>query len=141
EDRRLADQIDFEVLATGHDLVVKPPKWSHPFTDVSANIHATPELIVVENAEGQYFQDKYFVTAARIPLKDIDREVRIEEIAGSAQLSGTVEDYPRPFDFIARQIRPGGMFYAIGSYRRPRVLPPGQKPQFRFDIRSDQARA
>jgi hypothetical protein len=139
--KRLMDQIDFQLMGDPRDVIVKLPRWNAPFTSVSGTVRASRDCIVLENVEGLYHQDKYFLASARIPLENIENVLRIEEITGSAQLSGKVEDYPRGFEFIAKQIHPSGTWYAIGSYARPKGLPPGQRPDYRFDIRSDQAGA
>src|SRR5205085_2341478 len=109
-----------------------------PFTNVSGTVHANRDVITLENVEGRYFTDRFFVDSARIPLASVEREFKIQEIVGSAQLTGR-EDYPKPFEFVSRQIRPAGTWYAIGSFARKKGLKPGEKPDFRFDVRSDQA--
>jgi hypothetical protein len=89
---RVMDQVDYQVIAYPRDVTVKPPKWESPLTDVSGIVRANRDAIVFENVEGRYFDDRYFVTAARIPLENITRELRINEISGSAVLSGKIEN-------------------------------------------------
>jgi hypothetical protein len=138
---RIMDQVEYQVIAYPRDLEVRPPNWPAAFTNVSGTVRANRDVIIVENVEGRYHDDKCFVTSARIPLEHIEKELRIEEIVGSVQLTGKVEDYGRPFEFIATQLRPSGTWHALGSFARQRGLPPGVKPDFRFDIRSDEAGA
>jgi hypothetical protein len=136
---RLMDQVDFQVVAYPRDWVIKPPRWATPFTGVTGTLHVNRDTISLENVEARFEQDRFFVTSARIPLQHIEQELQIQEIVGSAQLSGKVQNYGRPFEFIAREIRPSGTLYALGYLNRKRGLPPGTKPDFRFDIRADQA--
>jgi hypothetical protein len=136
---RLMDQVDFQVVAYPRDWVVKPLRWATPFTGVSGTIHADRDTLSMENVEAQFQGDRFFVTAARIPLAHIEDELRIDEISGSMNLTGKVEAYGRPFGFIAHRIRPSGTWYAIGYLHRKNHQPPGTKPDFRFDIRSDDA--
>ena len=139
--KRLADQIDYEVIAYPRDLEIKLHKWPKPFTNASGIVRANPKAILFQNVEFQYQADKFFVTSAQIPMADIEKEVRIEQISGSMQLSGKVLDYPKPFEGIAKHVRPGGTFYAIGNYARKVGLPPGEKPDYRLNIRCDQGSA
>lgn len=139
--KNLADQIDYEVIVYPRDFEIKLHKWPQPFTNASGIIRASPKAILFQNVEFQYQADKFFVTSARIPMADIEKEVRIEEIVGSMQLSGKVLDYPKPFEPIAVHVRPAGTFYAIGNYARKVGLPPGEKPDYRLNIRCDQAGA
>jgi hypothetical protein len=136
---RVMDQVDYQVIAYPRDVTVKPPKWESPLTGVSGTVRANRDAIVFENVEGRYFDDRYFVTAARIPLENITSELRINEISASAVLSGKIENYPRPFEFVAKQLRPSGTWYALGRFSRRRGLKPGEKSDYRFDIRSDEA--
>jgi len=136
---RLMDQVDFQVVAYPRDWVVKPKHWSKPFTNVSGTVHASRETLAIENVEAQFEGDKFFVTSARIPLAHIEDELQINEISGSMQLTGKVEDYGKPFEFIAHRIRPAGTWYALGYLHRKYGQPPGTKPDFRFDLRSDDA--
>ncbi len=138
--KRLLDQIDYEVVAYPRDLQVKHLKWPQPFTGVSGIVRASPAAILFDNVEASYFGDKFFVTSAQIPMNGIETEVRIEQIVGSMQLTGKV-DYPKPFEAMAKHLHPSGTFYAIGGYDRKIKLPPGQKPDFRLNIRCDQAGA
>ncbi|MDB5318813.1 MAG: hypothetical protein JWN40_444 [Phycisphaerales bacterium] len=134
---RFMDQVEYQVVAYPRELVARPMNWPASFTGVSGTVRANRDVITVENAEGEYHGDKFFVTGARIPLEHIDREFRLEEISGSVQLTGTVEDYGRPFEFVARELRPSGTWYALGFFARRNGMPPGTKPDFHFDIRSD----
>lgn len=136
---RMMDQVDFQVVAYPRDWVVKPRRWSKPFTNVSGTVHASRDALALENVAAQFEGDKFFVTAARIPLAHIEDELRIDEISGSMQLTGRVEDYGKPFEFIAHRIKPGGTWYALGYLHRKYHQPPGTKPDFRFDLRSSDA--
>ncbi|HEY7116492.1 MAG TPA: AsmA-like C-terminal region-containing protein [Tepidisphaeraceae bacterium] len=140
-DKRVMDQVEYQVVAYPRDVAVRPPRWEKPLTNVSGTVRANAQAVTFENVEGRYQGDRYFVTSARMPLDGIEREVRVEEIVGSAQLTGKVEDYPKPFEFVARQLRPSGTWYAMGWFARKPHLPPGTKPEFRFDLRSDDAGA
>jgi hypothetical protein len=139
--RKLLDQIDYEIVAYPRDVQVQFKKWSKPFTGVSGIVRASPAEILFENVEASYFDDKFFITSAHMPMNGIEKEVRIQEIVGSMQLSGKVLNYPKPFEGLAKHVRPSGTFYAIGGYDRKVKLPPGQKPDFRLNIRCDQAGA
>jgi len=138
---RVMDQVDYQVIAYPRDVVVKSPKWQTPFTGISGTVRANRDTIVVENVEARFHDDKFFVTGARIPIADIDKELRIHEIVGSAQLTGNVTDYGKPFEFLAREVRPAGTFFVLGSFARRKGLKPGERPEFHFDIRSDDAAA
>ena len=142
KDTPALDQIEYQVVAYPRDLAVKPPKWPGPITNVSATIHANRDAILIENAEGSYHEDRFYVSLARIPMEDIEKDVKIQEISGSVQLSGKVADYPKQFEVITEQLHPSGTWYAIGGYdRRVGKLRPGEKPEYRFDIRCDGASA
>jgi hypothetical protein len=136
---RMMDQVDFQVVAYPRDWVVRPLHWTTPFTNVSGTVHASRDALSVENVEAQFHGDRFFVTAARIPLAHIEDEMRIDEISGSMQLTGKVEEYGKPFEFIAHRIRPAGTWYALGYLHRKYHQPPGTKPDFHFDLRSDDA--
>jgi hypothetical protein len=138
QDRRVMDQVEYQVIAYPRELTIVPPKWSRPFTNVSGTVRANQEAITLENVEGNYQGDRYFVEGARIPMEGIERVVRVNEIVGTIQPTGKVEDYPKPFEFIARELRPAGVWYVTGSFARRKGLPPGEKPEFRFDIRTDE---
>lgn len=139
--KRLLDQVVYEIVAYPRDLQVKHVKWPKPFTNVSGIIRASPAAILFEDVEASYLADKFFVTSAHIPMDGIENEIRIQQIVGSMQLSGKVLEYPKPFELLAKEIRPSGTFYAIGGYDRKIKLPPGQKPNFQLNIRCDQAGA
>src|SRR5207244_12225084 len=66
-EKRLMDQIDFQLMADPRDFVVKPPRWNAPFTHVSGAVRTSRDCIVLENVEGLYHQDNYFLASARIP--------------------------------------------------------------------------
>jgi hypothetical protein len=139
---RMMDQVDYQVIAYPRELVARPMNWPASFTGVSGTVRANKDVITVENVEAQYHGDKFFLTAARIPLAHIAQEFRMQEMSGSVQLTGTVEDYGRPFEFIARELRPSGTWYALGAFaRKYGKLPPGTRPDFRFDIRTDEGGA
>jgi hypothetical protein len=135
--RRVMDQVEYQVVAYPRDISVKPPKWPGPFTNVSGTVRANREAVVFENVEARYREDRFFVAGARIPLENVTQELRVNEINGSMTLSGRVEDYPKPFAFTAEQLHPSGTWYAMGYFARKRGQPPGTKPDFRFDVRSD----
>jgi hypothetical protein len=134
---RVMDQVDYQVIAYPRDLAIRPPKWERPFTNVSGTVRANHDVITFENVEGQYLGDRYFLTTARIPMEGIEQVVRVNEIVGTIQPTGRNEDYPKPFEFIARELRPSGSWFVTGWIARRRGLPPGEKPDFRFDIRTD----
>lgn len=138
QDKRVMDQVEYQVIAYPRDLAIVPPKWQLPFTKVSGTVRANREAITLENVEGDYQGDRYFLQGARIPMDGIERVVRVNEIVGTIQPTGRVEDYPKPFEFIARELRPAGMWYVTGSFARRKGLPPGEKPEYRFDIRTDE---
>jgi hypothetical protein len=138
---RFMDQVDFQVIAYPREISARPLNWPASFTGVSGTVRANKDVITLENVEAQYHGDKFFLTAARIPLAHIDQEFRMQEMSGSAQLTGTVEDYGRPFEFIARELRPSGAWYALGAFARKYHAPPGTRPDFRFDIRTDEGGA
>jgi hypothetical protein len=138
---RLADQLEFQAVAYPRDMTVRPPKWDKPFTHVSGTVKANKDVVSFENVEGRFGADRVFVDSARIPLAGIETTFRIEEIVGSAELTGTVEDWPKPFEFVSKQLRPSGKWYALGSFARRKGLQPGEKPEFRFDVRSENAGA
>jgi hypothetical protein len=138
---RFMDQVDYQVIAYPRELVARPLNWPASFTGVSGTVRANKDVITLENVEAEYHGDKFFLTAARIPLAHIDQEFRMQEMSGSAQLTGKVEDYGRPFEFIARELRPSGTWYALGTFARKYGLPPGTRPDFRFDIRTDEGGA
>ena len=123
--KRVMDQVEYQLIAHPRDIAVKPPKWTAPFTNVSGTVRANREALIFENVEAEYFEDRFFVAGARIPLDDVTRELRINEITGSATLTGKVESYPKPFDFAAKQLHPSGTWHAIGYFARKRGLKPG----------------
>jgi hypothetical protein len=135
--KRVMDQVEYQVIAYPRDLAILPPKWERPFTNVSGTVRANQEAISFENVEGRYQGDRYFVESARIPMDGIERVVRVNEIVGTIQPTGKVEDYPKPFEFVAQQLRPSGTWFVTGFFARRKGLPPGEKPEYRFDIRTD----
>jgi hypothetical protein len=137
--KRLMDQVDYQVIAYPREMAIRPPKWARPFTNVSGTVRANQEAITFENVEGQYLGDRYFLNTARIPMDGIERVVRVDEVVGTIQPTGRNEDYPKPFEFVARELRPSGTWFVTGWFARRRGLPPGEKPDFRFDIRADDA--
>jgi hypothetical protein len=88
---RIMDQVDYQVIAYPRELSARPLNWPASFTDVSGTVRANKDVITLENVEAQYHGDKFFLTAARIPLAHIDQEFRMQEMSGSAQLTGTVK--------------------------------------------------
>ena len=136
--KRAMDQVDYQVIADARDLAVRPPKWERPFTNVSGLVRANQDVITLENVEADYLGDRYFLTSARIPMDGIERVVRVNEIVGTIQRSGDVENYPKPFKFTAEHLRPSGTWYVTGFFARRKGLPPGEKPEYRFDVRTDE---
>ncbi|HYE17450.1 MAG TPA: AsmA-like C-terminal region-containing protein [Tepidisphaeraceae bacterium] len=137
DDRPYLDQIDAEGLAYARDVSFKPAKFDRPFTKVSGAIRLGRKAVAIENAQGRYDDDEFFLTSARIPLEGIDREVQIREVTGSARLSGKTLDYPLVLGKVFEEVRPTGTWYVSGNFTRKVHRAPGEKPAFWVDVTTD----
>ena len=137
DDRPYLDQVDLEGLAYARELSFKPAKFDRPFTAVSGAVRLSRKAVAIENAQGRYGDDEFFVTSARISLEGIDREFQIREVTGSARLSGRTLDYPLVLGKVFQEVRPTGTWYVSGNLTRKAHPAPGEKPAFWFDITAD----
>jgi hypothetical protein len=137
---RFIDGVDYRAVAYPRDVALHVPKWPLPLTNLAGTVRANKQVVTLENVEGNYGEDRFFVTSARIPLVGVEQTFRVEEISGSVHASGKPQPYPRFLDWVAKNLRPAGAFFVNGSFARRKGLPPGQRPEFHFDIRADDAR-
>jgi hypothetical protein len=139
EGKRWHEVADFEAIAYPRNVSVHLRNWPRPFTGITGAVAAGPKLISFQNVEGSYGADRFFVMTARLPLEAIDRQVQLREVSGSMQLSGAVEDYPRPLDGVAKAIHPMGTWYVSGSYVFIKGLPKKEREQFTASVTTDSA--
>jgi len=137
DDRPYLEQIDFDGLAYVRNASFKPSKFGRAFTKVSGTLKLNQKALAIENAQGQYGEDEYFLNSARIPLEGIAQEIQIREVTGSAQMSGRTLDYPYPFSKVIEETHPSGTWYASGNLTRKTHHAPGEKPEYWFDIKAD----
>jgi len=137
DDQPYHEQLEFDGLAYVRGVSFKPPKFGTSFTKVSGAVKLNRKAIAIENTRGQYGEDEYFLTSARIPLEGIAQEIQIREVTGSAELSGKMVDYPHPLSKIMEETHARGTWYASGNFTRKTRPAPGEKPEFWFDIKAD----
>jgi hypothetical protein len=138
---RLADMVDFEAIAYVRGVTLQPPKFPMPITGVSGTIRATPLGIRLENMEATYCDDQFYLTSARIPIDDasnLDREIRVQDIAGFMQLKGNNENYPKPLEWVAKNLHPMGLWTLTGEFAWLQDEL-GACADYRFDIQSQNA--
>lgn len=133
-DRRLLDEITYDVAAYPRDVTFTPKNWPLQLDRISGTVRANAHVISFENVEAHYGADKVFVLVARLPMGGLDEELRLEEIAGTVVAAGKDQPYPKFLKFVGEQLHPMGSLAVAGHLQRPRDLPPGQKPEFVFNI-------
>ncbi len=136
-DRPYLQQVEYDGIAYIRDATFKFSKFDKSFDKVSGTARINPKAIALEDVEGRYLEDQYFVTSARIPLENLANELQIRELTGSAQLSGRVDNYPHPYNDVVRSLHPAGTWYAGGNYTRKIHPRPDEKPIYWFDISAD----
>jgi hypothetical protein len=135
----LVDLVDYEAVAYPRDVSFQPPNFPVPVTHITGTVRATPTAIELENVEGDYGDDHYDIASARLPIEDpavLDHEIRVKEIVGTLQLRGKTEDYPRPLDWVARNLHPMGQWTLTGDFAWL-YDPFGEAADYRFDIHTD----
>jgi hypothetical protein len=135
----LVDLVDYEAVAYPHEVTLQPPNFPIPVTHVTGTIRATPMAIELENVEGDYGDDHYCVSSARLPFDDpsvLDHEIRVNEIVATLELRGNTEDYPRPLDWVARNLHPMGSWTLTGDFAWL-YDPFGEAADYHFDIHTD----
>ena len=133
---RWADAIHYELVAFPRDFSIQPDQFPRPIEKLSGSIHLMPGLVRLENLEAVYGGDKLFVAGARLPLNQIDREIRLNEVNGSVDF-GPAQHYPPPLEKILAPLHPGGLYTLAGNL----AIRPKEKHGFdyKLDISSDRA--
>ncbi len=131
-----ADAIQYELVAFPRDFSIQPDQFPRPIEKLSGSIHLMPGLVRLENLEAVYGGDRIFVAGVRLPLDQIPREIRLNEVNGSVHF-GPPQHYPPLLEKILAPLHPGGVYTLTGNL----AIRPKEKHgiDYKLDISSDRA--
>lgn len=137
--RDFLNKVKFEVVATANDFQVQPPGFKIPVRLVTgAPIVANQNVVRVSNVTGRYGLDQFLVTTLRIPLRDLPRVFRVEEMSITATFDRDTPAYPGIAGEWMKKVRPEGPFEVGGMVMYIPGAPRGKQLDYHLLVHSDQ---
>jgi hypothetical protein len=131
-------RVKFEAVATATDFHMQPPGFPAPVELVTGSpIEANQDVLRVSNLTGRYGFDQFLLTTLRVPLRDLPRVLRVEQLSASATFDRQSPAYPGKIGEWVKKVRPEGPFEVGGTAMYDRGAPEGKRLDYHLLLHSD----